>query len=162
MSFRLMNCLRAIDRWRADRNGVAAVEAAFIAPIFVLCGLAVFDLGLAGTKRLELDQALRAGAQVSMVNVTEEDDILAATISALGETAPGIYSQDGLCEPNASCIDVSYACECSDGTASQCDQLCIPSGEIPSAFLTIVAARRHEGLLFPDIDLNTRITVQTR
>jgi len=149
-------------RWFADNKGVAAVEAAVIAPIFVLCGLMVFDLGLAGTKRLELDQALRAGAQVSMINITDEDEIRAATIAALGEPANGAYGEDGLCEPNATCINVNFACECSGGTASQCNQLCVPSGEIPSAYLTIVAARRHEGLLLRDIALSTRITVQTR
>lgn len=153
---------RAAKRWLGNKAGVAATEAAFLAPIFVLGGLAVFDLGLAGTKRLELDQGLRAGAQVSMVNVTSESDILAATLAALGESSLGEVQADGICAPHASCVDVSYACECSDGSANACDALCPSSGDIPSAFLTIVASRRHEGLLFPDIGLQTQITVQTR
>lgn len=153
---------RLLRQWRRDRRGIATVEAAMIAPIFILGGLAVFDLGLAGTKRLELDQALRAGAQVSMINVTREDDIMQATLAALGEAAPGEFLEDGICEPNASCVDVSYACSCEGGGSSACDQLCIPSGEIPSAFLTIVASRRHDGFLFPDMDLQTQIVVQTR
>ncbi|PQA87101.1 TadE/TadG family type IV pilus assembly protein [Hyphococcus luteus] len=153
---------RATRRWLKSKAGVAATEAALLAPIFVLSGLAVFDLGLAGTKRLELDQGLRAGAQVSMVNVTSESDILAATLAALGESTLGEVQEDGICAPNASCVDVSYACECSDGTANACDALCPSSGDIPSAFLTIVASRRHEGLLFPDMGLQTQITVQTR
>lgn len=153
---------RRIRCWIEDRAGVAATEAAFIAPLFVLSGLAVFDLGLAGAKRLELDQGLRAGAQVSMVNITNESDILAATLAALGEDALGEVLEDGICAPNASCVDVSYACECTDGTTNACDALCPSSGDIPSAYLTIVASRRHEGLLFPDMGLRTQIMVQTR
>ena len=154
--------LRAGARWLADKSGIAATEAAFIAPIFILSGLAMLDLGLAGTQRLELDQALRAGAQVSMVNVTDESEIMAATLAALGESQKGEVLEDGICAPGESCINVSYACKCSNGTANACTALCPGSGDIPSAFLTIVASRRHEGLLLPDMDLETQITVQTR
>ncbi|WP_375203482.1 TadE/TadG family type IV pilus assembly protein [Hyphococcus sp.] len=155
---RFMKMLRC---WVSDIRGLAAMETAFLAPILVLGGLVVFDLGLAGTQRLQLDQALRAGAQVSMINVTDENEILAATLAALGEAEAGSVMEDGICAPNASCINVSYACDCG-GTASVCDQLCVSSGDIPSAYLTIVAQRRHEGLLLPDMGLETQITVQTR
>jgi hypothetical protein len=160
-AFGLKNLVSFFKRWLSDRLGVAAVEAAFIAPIFVLVGLAVFDLGLAGTKRLQLDQALRAGAQVSMVNISEESEILAATLAALGEDATGSRLDDGICEPGLSCVDVTYACKCGVAAAS-CSQLCSASGEIPSAFLTIVASRRHDGLLLPDVGVSTKIMVQTR
>lgn len=153
---------RGFNRWRANKAGVAATEAAFIAPIFILGGLAVFDLGLAGSKRLELDQALRAGAQASMMNISNENEIMAATLAALGESAQGEVMEDGICAPNSSCVDVSYACECSDGSANACNALCPSSGDIPSAYLTIIASRRHEGLLIPDMGLKTQITVQTR
>ena len=153
---------RAFTRWLASSGGVAATEAAFIAPIFILGGLAVFDLGLAGSKRLELDQALRAGAQASMMNISNENEILAAALAALGESAQGEIMADGICAPDASCVDVSYACECSDGSANACNALCPSSGEIPSAYMTIIASRRHEGLLIPDMGLKTQITVQTR
>lgn len=150
-----------LKRWARNCSGIAATEAAVIAPIFVFAGLAVFDLGLAGAKRMQLDQALRAGAQLSMVNVTDENEILNATLAALGEQSKGQVSPDGICEPDASCIDVSYACECSGGSAQACNQIC-PSGDIPSAYLTITASRRHDGILFPDMNLGTKITVQTR
>lgn len=157
----LLHISGLLRRWRGDRNGLAATEAAFIAPIFVFASLAVFDLGLAGTKRMELDQALRAGAQLSMINVNDETEILNATLAALGETSKGEVAADGICEPDKSCVDVSYACECSDGSAHACNQLCT-TGEIPSAFLTITASRRHDGVIFPDMNLGTQITVQTR
>jgi len=142
---------------------MAVTEAAFFAPIFVLSGLAVFDLGVAGSKRMQLDQALRAGAQVSMINVTDELEIMNATLAALGESELGEVDQgDGLCEPYKTCVNVDYSCECSSGVASPCNQLCVSSGEAPSAYLTIVASRRHEGMLLPDMNLETQIVVQTR
>jgi Flp pilus assembly protein TadG len=144
-----------------DCRGLASVEAAFFAPIFVLGALAVFDLGLAGTKRMELDQALRAGAQLSMINVNDETQIKNAALAALGEQSAGSVMEDGICQPDASCVTVNYACECADGTTHACDSLCT-AGDIPSAYLTIAASRRHEGLLFPDMNLNTQIMVQTR
>ncbi|MCK5748103.1 MAG: pilus assembly protein, partial [Oricola sp.] len=103
---------RGVKRWLSNDSGVAAAEAALIAPIFVLSALAVFDLGLAGAKRLDVDQALRAGAQASMMNITNESDILAATLAALGENAQGEVQDDGICAPNSSCVDVDYACKC--------------------------------------------------
>jgi len=167
----MMNGLRKISalaklagaarRWVSDKAGVAATEAAFIAPILVLSGLAVFDLGLAGTKRMQLDQALRAGAQLSMINITDETEIHDATLAALGESSEGSVLDDGICEAKKSCIDVAFSCECSTGAANACNALC-PSGDIPSSYLTITASRRHEGLLFPDMKLTTKIVVQTR
>ena len=96
-----------------------------------------------------------------MINVTAEDDILAATLAALGEASGGEVLDDGICAPNASCIDVTYACECG-GSVSACNALCTGTDEIPSSYLTILAQRRHEGLLLPDMGLQTQITVQTR
>lgn len=151
-----------LKRWLGDRSGLAATEAAFFAPIFILAGLTVFDLGLAGTKRMELDQALRAGAQLSMINVTDEAEVLNATLAALGESTNGTVLSDGKCEPDASCVTVDYGCECGGGTASACNTLCPSSGDIPSAFMNIVASRRHEGMLLPDMNVQTQITVQVR
>lgn len=157
----LLKIAGLIGRWARCCSGLAATEAAFFAPIFILAGLSVFDLGLAGTKRMQLDQALRAGAQLSMINVTDENEILNATLAALDEQSSGSVLEDGICEPDASCVTVDYGCECG-GTANACNTLCPSSGDVPSAFLTIVASRRHEGMLLPDMNVQTQITVQTR
>lgn len=146
----------------ADRYGLAALESAFFVPIFVFATLAVFDVGRGGASRMEIDQALRAGAQVSMLNVTEESEVLAATLAALGETSGGAIQPDGLCKTDTTCVDVSFECECSPGVSASCDSICPGGNAPPSAYLTITAERRQEGILFPDYAVGSRIHVQTR
>ena len=130
--------------------------------MFIFATLSVFDLGLAGAARMDIDQALRAGAQVSMINITDETEVMNATLAALGEMSSGSVLGDGLCAPGATCVDATYQCECDAGVATTCASICAGTGEPPSAYLTISAARRHEGLLLPDIDVSSDIFVQTR
>jgi len=151
-----------LGKFIADRRGLAAVEAALFIPIFLFATLAVFDLGRAGASKMELDQALRAGAQVSMINITDESEVLAATLAALDEAASGSYLEDGLCAPDATCLDVSFQCECTPGVEATCASICGGSGDPPPAYLTIQAARRQEGILFPDHSVDSSILVQTR
>ena len=151
-----------LARIAVDRVGLATTESAFFIPIFIFATLAVFDLGRAGAARMEIDQALRAGAQVSMINITDEIEVEKATLAALGESISGAYLPDGLCEPTETCIDATYQCECTAGGATTCASLCVATNEPPSAYLTIVAARRQQGLIFPDHDVTSSIFVQTR
>lgn len=145
-----------------DRAGLAVTESAFFIPLLLFAAIATFDIGRAGVSQLEMQQALRAGAQVSMINITEEEEILLAALTALGEDAAGSASEDGICRADTTCIDVAFTCECTDGSASSCSTICTADDEPPSAFLSIMMARRHEGILVPDFELNNSIVVQTR
>lgn len=51
---------------RRDRSGVAAAEFAVIATVMLTVLLGVFDLGNAVQERMQLEQALRAGAQYAL------------------------------------------------------------------------------------------------
>ncbi len=151
-----------LARLLVDRSGLATTESAFFIPIFIFATLAVFDLGRAGASRMEIDQALRAGAQVSMINITDEVEVERATLAALGESISGAVLPDGLCEPTETCIDATYQCECTSGVATTCASICGATGEPPSAYLTITASRRQEGLIFPAREIASSIFVQTR
>ncbi len=151
-----------IRRLIAARSGLATVESAVFIPIFIFATLTVLDLGRAGGSRMEIDQALRAGAQVSMINITDEDEVMDATLAALGEAAPGAFNDDGLCAPNATCVAAAFQCECDAGVATACASICAATGEPPSAYLTISASRRQEGMLLPDFEVASSIQVQTR
>ncbi len=153
---------RALRSFAADCSGLATVESSLFIPIFIFAILAVFDLGRAGAARMEIDQALRAGAQVSMINITDETEIMNATLAALDEMSSGSQLEDGLCAPGATCVNAIFQCECDPGVATTCASICAGTGEPPSAYLTISAARRQEGLLFPDYDVKSDIFVQTR
>ena len=127
----LINARRAGKKWIASTAGLATVESAFFIPIFLFAALAVFDLGRAGADRMTIDQGLRAGAQVSMINVTEESEVLDATLAALGENAPGQYLNDGMCAPDSTCVSATYQCECEEGVATECASICSATGEPP-------------------------------
>lgn len=57
-----------LQRLRAARSGAAAVEFAMIAPVFVLIGFGLVDLGYAFHVRLCLANATTAGALYAQVN----------------------------------------------------------------------------------------------
>ncbi len=148
----------------AARNcsGLATVEAAiFIVPL-TFAVLSIVDLGRAGADRMEIDQALRAGAQASMINIIDEAEVLALTLSALGETENGVKSEEGRCPANATCVDVSFRCECDAGVETTCASICSSTNEPPSMYLTIEAARLQQGLFYSDYEVASNIMVQTR
>ncbi len=144
------------------RSGLATTESAFFILPVAFATLAIVDLGRAGADRMQIDQALRAGAQVSMINITDETEVLNATLAALGESESGALAEDGMCTTRKTCITATYQCECVAGTPTTCASLCVGSGEPPAAYLTIVASRRQEGIFFPDYDVASSILVQTR
>ena len=145
-----------------EKSGLAVTESAFFIPIFLLTTLAVFDLGRAGSNRMEIDQALRAGAQISMINITDETEVLNATLSALGISSSGSVEGDGMCQVDKTCVSVTFQCECTAGVSTTCASICGGTGEPPSSYLTIRADRRQEGMLFPDHNVGSTIVVQTR
>lgn len=145
-----------------DRSGLAVVESAFFIPLLLFAALAVFDFGRAGVSQMEMQQALRAGAQVSMININDEDEVVAATLAALGEITAGSSAQDGLCQVDKTCIDVLFQCECESTGVTGCSTICAATNEPPSTFLSILTSRRHDGILVPDFEINNSIVIQTR
>ncbi len=162
MRLRTLNHLAVLLKFGIEKKGLATTEAAFFIPIFLFSTLAVVDLGFAGADRMDIDQALRAGAQVSMINITDETEVMNATLAALGETESGTVLPDGMCNPGQTCVTATFQCECDAGVATACASICPATGEPPSAYLTIDAARRQEGIIFPEYDVSSSIQVQTR
>ncbi|MBB4660126.1 TadE/TadG family type IV pilus assembly protein [Parvularcula dongshanensis] len=143
------------------QDGVAASEAAFIVPLLVMALMSIFDLGFASTSRMQLDHALRTGTQLIMMNVHDEDAVEAATLATLEETQSGSMRNDGMCEPDKTCLTVVQTCRCGSA-ASSCTTLCSATSLPPSAFMTITALRRYEGIFLDDRPVGATITVQTR
>ncbi|WOI53013.1 TadE/TadG family type IV pilus assembly protein [Parvularcula sp. LCG005] len=143
-------------------QGTASIEATLLLPVFIMGGMTLADVGFAGQGRMQLDQALRAGAQVSMINVNDVDQIEEATLAALGITESGVLGPDGLCQDGKICISVSSTCQCTAGVSAVCTSLCPGTDETPSAFVNITARRRHAGIVLGDREVSSQITVQTR
>ena len=142
-------------------DGTAAIESCMFSPLLVLSALAISDIGDRASSRMDLDQALRAGSQVAMLNTTNDVAIEGAALMALGESVKGTVDLEGNCSINKTCIDVTHYCECSDGLSSPCDELC-PTLYPPSAFVSISVKRRIAGLLFPDTHVHAKTEVRLR
>jgi hypothetical protein len=83
--------------WR-DRRGIAALEAAMVAPVLVLILMACVDFGRAISQSIELANAVRAGAQHAVTAANAQAQIESTIRSAL--------------PPNLSAATIATACYC--------------------------------------------------
>ncbi len=75
--------LRAGARLKCDKRGVAALEMAAVAPVLLLLMVAGIDFGRAISQRIELNHAVRAGAQYAVTAANAQSQIEAAVKNAL-------------------------------------------------------------------------------
>ena len=73
---------RAWPRFWRDRRGVAALEMAAVAPILILLLMICVDFGRAISQSIELNHAVKAGAQYAIAAANAQAQI-EATISRL-------------------------------------------------------------------------------
>ncbi len=151
----------ALSALSKDTRGTSAIEFAISAPILMMGLLIVTDIGLAINERMALDQATRAGAELAMNNVDDEEALENMVVSA----ATGAYGQelDDIDSSEVPEVDVTHFCECPDspGTAVTCSNLC--SGDIvPSAYWSFLTTKDYDGVFVPTFELSTELTVQTR
>ncbi len=160
-----MRKTKRIDLFRRfghGKDGIAATEFALAAPMMIFGLIAMADLGLAANQHMELDQAVRAGADFVMNDVTDETEIKKLVIAA----ATGAYSTS----PNETelssrpTVTADMTCECPEapGVAVACTGTLCANLLPASTYYTITASQTYSGLFLPDIPLNANIKVQTR
>lgn len=150
-----------IGAFSKDARGTSAIEFAFCAPVLIMGLLIVTDIGLAINERMLLDQATRAGAELAMNSVDDEDTLEDMVVSS----ATGAYGQDlnDLDSDEIPEVDATKFCECPDapGTAVTCSNLC--TGDIvPSTYWSFVTTKDYNGVFVPTFELETELTVQVR
>ena len=143
----------ASRRSAGDRRGVAAVQFAVIAPVLLLLTVGVIDFSLYIGTRIELEQALRAGAQYALKDYTNTATIIAAVTGAT-DLSPVTVTYD----PAAN----SY-CECSDGIANACPgndayTMC-SNGDRPGRFVTITGSTTFDPMFTDLPGLSSNMTV---
>ena len=146
-----------------SRDGVAAVEFAISAPMLIIGVVIMTDLGLAVHERMNLDQAVRSGAEFVMNDVSDKDEIKKLVIAA----ATGTYSDNPSDAESADRPTVSVpepTCECPDnpGVAVSCTATLCSTDLPPSVYYYIHAQKTYQALLLPDFNLQTEISVQVR
>lgn len=151
-----------LRRLKRDESGVAAVEFAIAAPVMLFGLVIMTDLGLATNERMTLDQAVRAGADFVMTDISDETEIeQLITAAATGSYSPTPSAQEISQRPM---VSVVMTCECPDNpgvTVSCSGTLCANS--LPSSmYYTLSASKTYDSMLWSDIPLQAGITVQTR
>jgi Flp pilus assembly protein TadG len=154
------NLFARLKRFARERGATAGVEFAIGAPVMLGGLLVMTDVGLAFNAKMNLDQAVRTGAQFVMNGATSEtavENYVGAAAIGADPSSPGDVASEDI-----PVVDVVKTCECPGSTtAVTCDALC--TGEIvPSMYYTLNATLTHTGIFLSDFDLSTTIKVQTR
>ncbi len=67
-----------------NEKGTAAVEMAFVMPVFVIAGLGVADLGLYVHEEMQVKQSIRSGAQAALMGIQDTDALAQVIIDSAG------------------------------------------------------------------------------
>ncbi len=137
-SFRRPGGLARAARFAADDRGAAAIEFAFVTPLFCLLMVGAIDLGGALYTKFQLDSAVTAGANFAQVNASNVNSTngqsLATNIATVVSSLQGSnWADDTVVVNNGPTTSVTGGTQTTGGTASNADACYCPSGT-PSAF----------------------------
>ena len=157
----MMKFFRSLAKALKSRDGSAGVEFAIGAPV-LLGGLIIMtDIGLAFNEQMNLDQAVRSGAEFVMGDVTDLDEL-----EKLVKSAASGHDPDGQQSVNASEIPnvtPTKTCKCPGSDAAvSCQQICTANNLPPYTYYDIVATKTYDAFFLPDFTLKTKVQVQVR
>ncbi len=143
-----------LDRGKCLRStrGVAAVEIALLAPILLFFLIAIVDFGLWIREQMLLTSAARAGAQFVLqdpdTNADNTDGVL--TSAALAGVASAVQDASGLDAGNITIVPLVF-CECANGTAKACTELC--GSDQPRKYVAITVTETFTPIFFGSISI---------
>src|SRR5579862_2188146 len=122
---------------RGNERGIAAVEFAFIVPIFLILFMGAVDLGQMLYAYYRLDQAVAAGAQYAILNASSVNSTsgasLASSIATVVENANGsAWANDTVVVNDGPSVTITNGTATSSGTASNADSCYCPSESPPN------------------------------
>ncbi len=130
---------------RRNRRGVAAAEFAMIASVMLTLLLGVYDVGNAIQERLQLEQAVRAGAEYALSWPNQTSGIETAITNALPWTTPTVSVSALVCE----CVDSGGG-----SSPSVCGQAC-GAGTTHRSYLTLTATNSSTPFLLSAVAGNS-------
>lgn len=129
--------------------GAAAVEFALLVPVVLAALTGIVNYGLAMYNKMELMGAVRAGAQVALIDYTNTTAIAQAVVDS---TNAGISISD---------VTTTQFCECADGSTVTCGSTCADSSA-NRYFMTISATQNFTLLLLgTTVSLSASTTIRT-
>ena len=125
--------MRRLRAFASDRDGLAAMEFAFIAPIVAVMLVVGVDGWLRETHMSQMRTATQTG--VRYYQTGGSDDTIAQTVSAAAWSG----------KPANGALNVVRSCVCGS-TAVACTTVCT-GNNLPSVFLTLTASGTYSGLM---------------
>ena len=127
-------------RWipiRKDNRGIAAIEFAFIVPVFLILLMGTVDMAQMLLACYRLDQAVAAGSQYAVINSSSVNSTggatLASNIATIVANANGSASANNtVVVNNGPTVTITNGHSTSGGTATNADSCYCPSGSPPS------------------------------
>lgn len=140
---------RKLCDFRHARDGVAAVEFALIVPVMLIILMGLLDYAIAVFHKMELESAVRSGAQYALVQ-----DSNSATIIGVVEASTNLEIANVT-------VTVTESCECSDGSAIACAGTCLT--DPVRHYTTVTANYIHTWFFLPGTQTLTQsITIRTQ
>ncbi len=161
---------RAARRIGSNKDGVAAVEFAVLAPVFGLVFAGMADLGGVLYTQFRLNAAVSAGANYALINAASVSSTsgatLSSTIAAVVENNAGSnWANDTVVVNNGPSTTITSGASSAGGTASSADSCYCPTlsstiawgaavtcgsacagGGLAGKFVTITASRTYQPL----------------
>lgn len=122
--------MKRLARLWTARDGVGAIEFAFVAGILSMLLLGIVDFGMGFWEKMAVGNAARAGAQYAARNGYDSTNIQTVVTSATG--LPGVQVSP----------PPSQGCGCPDTAAGVTDQICgvaCPNGDLPGTYVKVSA-----------------------
>ena len=132
-------------------RGASTVEFAIVAPMLVFGVLSTADLGFEISDRMEIDQALRNGAEAAV----EDPGVtgLGAVLEAIQPSADG----------DAIAWDVARICVCPESNAVSVDCFETCADDEPTAiYYNITGSREAVRFFLPQVTVSRSLSVQVR
>ena len=117
-----------------DRRGVSAVEFALVAPLLIAIPIPIFDIGSSLHAKMQVDEAVQAGAQYVIMHTYDTAHIASAAASATSLAVT---------------VTSSEACGCPSGTTittAVCGAAC-PDGAPAGKYATINGTANYTPLI---------------
>jgi hypothetical protein len=134
-----------------NESGVAAVEFALIAPVFLLLMAGILDYGLMINYQMKLQDLSRTAAQY-VVQGGSDADVMEDII----ETSD--FYQDSVAKGQDIILSTDTECECGNGVSMSCALSCPSDGDYLRSFYIVTLTSTYQ-TLFPYPGLDDSITV---
>ena len=130
---------RALLGLLRSRSGIATVEFGLMAPVFVVMGMGVVDVGNALVHKFDLDSMARIGAEYARANSTDADGVKAVVLAAAKRDNSDLS------------VETTVFCECAYQTVDSCDTTC-PDSDTLRKYVKVSVGEFYNPLFLPNPD----------